>query len=143
MQNTNTSGDYQANFDGKADIGAYTYSVNFDNNTQSFYIGDVTPSGSIIPGKGAVLNNAAVSSISFLNVNYLSNYINTQNIFQRMGELRTEDKNSGDVWVRTYLGKLGSFDDNTKIDSVGYWGIQIGADKLSYLSNGRLYAGLH
>ncbi|MDR1285754.1 MAG: autotransporter outer membrane beta-barrel domain-containing protein [Campylobacteraceae bacterium] len=142
VQHLNPAGDYQANFGGHADIGAYTYNLNFDNATKSYYIGDVTPSGSIVPGSGAVLNNAAVSSIGFLTVNYLSNYINTQNILQRMGELRSNDKDNGDVWARTYFGKLGSFDDNTRIDSVGYYGIQIGADKLSYVKNGKLYAGV-
>jgi outer membrane autotransporter protein len=141
IQNLNASGDYKAVFTGYADIGAYTYNLNFDNNTQSFYVGNITPSGSTVPGNGAVLNNAAISSMGFLSVNYLSNYINTQNILQRMGELRNEDKSNGDVWTKTYIGKLSSFDDNTKIDSVGYYGIQIGADKLSYLNNGKLYTG--
>ncbi|MDR1007369.1 MAG: autotransporter outer membrane beta-barrel domain-containing protein [Campylobacteraceae bacterium] len=142
VQHLNPAGDYQANFGGHADIGAYTYNLNFDNTTQSYYFGDVTPSGSIVPGGGAVLSNAAVSSIGFLTVNYLSNYINTQNILQRMGELRSSDKDNGDVWARTYFGKLGSFDGNTRIDSVGYYGIQIGADKLSYVKEGKLYTGL-
>ncbi|MDR1460137.1 MAG: autotransporter outer membrane beta-barrel domain-containing protein [Campylobacteraceae bacterium] len=148
VQYLNATGDYQANFIGHADVGAYTYALTFDNTTQSYYVGDVTPSGMISPpGSGAVLSNTAVSSIGFLTINYLSNYINTQSILQRMGELRdkTEDKaNSveGDMWARTYFGKLGSFDDTTRINNVEYYGIQIGADKLSYVSNGKLYTGL-
>jgi outer membrane autotransporter protein len=143
----NPESNYQANFTGHADIGAYTYALLFDNNTQSYYIGDVTPSGAIAPEGSITLNNAAVaSSMGFLTINYLSNYINTQNVLQRMGELRDKKESDndikGDVWIRTYTGKLGSFDDNTRIDSIGYYGIQIGADKLSYLNNAKLYTGL-
>ncbi|MDR3177365.1 MAG: autotransporter outer membrane beta-barrel domain-containing protein, partial [Campylobacteraceae bacterium] len=142
IRHMNPMGDYKASFTGAVDIGAYKYKLTFDNNTKQHYVGSVTPSGIAAPPGSVSLNNAAVSSIGFLTINYLSNYINTQNILQRMGELRNNNKDRGDVWTRAYLGKLSSFNDDTRIDSIGYYGLQIGADKLSYINNAKLYAGL-
>jgi outer membrane autotransporter protein len=148
IENSNSFGNYQANFSGQVELGASIYTLTWDNQSNIYFIGDITPngdnnSGGVNPSLPPLpQTNAANSSVGFTMINYAINYINTQNILQRMGELRSEDKSSSDVWVRTYIGKLGSFDDNTKIDSVGYYGIQIGADKLSYLNNGKLYTGL-
>ncbi|MDR0762628.1 MAG: autotransporter outer membrane beta-barrel domain-containing protein, partial [Campylobacteraceae bacterium] len=158
VENSNPSGDYQANFSGQIELGAFIYSLTWDNQSSTYYVGDISPSGNNNSNNAnsstggvnpppAPQTSSANSSVGFAMINYAINYINTQNILKRMGELRERNSHEqsnvmGDMWVRTYIGKLGSFDDSSKIDGVGYYGVQIGTDKLSYLSNGRLYTGL-
>ncbi|MDR2789407.1 MAG: autotransporter outer membrane beta-barrel domain-containing protein [Campylobacteraceae bacterium] len=145
VENINPTGDYQANFTGQAELGSYIYSLTWDNNTNIYYIGDTSPdggnnSGGVTPTPPRT--SSANSSIGFAAINYIANHINTQNILKRMGELRDNSKNAGNMWARTYIGKAGSFDHDMQIDTLGYYGLQIGVDKMTDLKEGRVYTGL-
>ncbi|KES12582.1 hypothetical protein SASC598O02_000100, partial [Snodgrassella alvi SCGC AB-598-O02] len=48
------------------------------------------------------LTNTAKNAANILNSNYLMNYVETQTLLQRMGQLRTDDTASGKVWGRIY-----------------------------------------
>ncbi|KES14317.1 Autotransporter beta-domain protein, partial [Gilliamella apicola SCGC AB-598-I20] len=80
------------------------------------------------------LTNTAKNAANILNSNYLMNYVETQTLLQRMGQLRTDDTASGKVWGRIYTGKLSSFNDK-RLSGFGmnYYGLQLGLDrKLNY-----------
>jgi outer membrane autotransporter protein len=149
IENINPSGDYHANFSGQVELGSYIYSLTWDNNTNIYYIGDITPSGGnnsggvTPPSIPTPQTSSANTSAGFAMINYAINRINTQNILKRMGELRDGGKDgNGDMWARTYIGKLSSFDDKMQIDGTGYYGLQIGLDKAALINNARLYTGL-
>ena len=80
------------------------------------------------------LTNTAKNAANILNSNYLMNYVETQTLLQRMGQIRTDDTESGKVWGRIYTGKLSSFNDK-RLSSfdMDYYGLQLGLDrKLNY-----------
>ncbi|MDR2080980.1 MAG: autotransporter outer membrane beta-barrel domain-containing protein, partial [Campylobacteraceae bacterium] len=138
----NQSGTHNANFSGEAYIGAYTYYVVHVNNTQY-----LAADASVIGGNGSggggvpVLNSAALSSVSFANINYISNYANTQTLLQRLGELGLNRDTLDDIWVRAYAGKLDSFDAKFEVQDADYYGLQAGFDRVYDMNNGRLFAG--
>lgn len=82
------------------------------------------------------------ASVSFLNNNYLLNYVDTQTLLQRLGELRTT-KNEGNFWIRSFAGKLSSFSGQQLSGfDMNYRGVQLGIDKRFGMKNGQLYTGL-
>ena len=80
------------------------------------------------------LTNTAKNAANILNSNYLMNYVETQTLLQRMGQIRTDDTESGKVWGRIYTGKLSSFNDKRLSGfDMDYYGLQLGLDrKLDY-----------
>ncbi|WP_434778109.1 autotransporter outer membrane beta-barrel domain-containing protein [Neisseria sp. Ec49-e6-T10] len=82
------------------------------------------------------------TTYSLMNTNYLLNYIDTQTLLQRMGELRQSQPNGIDVWIRSTTGKLDSFEGNI-FDGydMDYIGLQGGADKQISIGSGKLYLG--
>lgn len=94
-------------------------------------------------GGGAGLTTTAQAAGNFLNISYLMTYINTQNLMQRMGDLRNTDNNKEvDIWIRGFAGKLDSFSSKMGDFNMNYRGTQMGADRLFNFSSGSLRAGL-
>lgn len=89
-------------------------------------------------------SSSADAAISFLNTNYLLSYIDLQTLFQRMGELRSNQGQEGNFWIRSYAGKLNSFSTNHGLRGfhMNYSGLQLGIDKLITGNNGDTYVGL-
>ncbi|MDQ1211135.1 autotransporter outer membrane beta-barrel domain-containing protein [Pantoea anthophila] len=66
---------------------------------------------------------------NFLHVSYLMNYIETQTLFQRLGDIR-QGSATGNVWLRGFGGKLNTFSGGRLSDfEMGYSGYQFGVDK--------------
>ncbi|MDR1007353.1 MAG: autotransporter outer membrane beta-barrel domain-containing protein [Campylobacteraceae bacterium] len=138
----NQSGAYNAVFTGEVYIGAYTYRINDINNTQYLTTGTSNNSGGGGSSGGPSINPIAASSISFSNINYVSNYANTQTLLQRMGELDIDRDTLDDVWVRTYAGELNSFDEKFNIQDTSYYGLQAGFDRIYSIGNAKGFIGL-
>lgn len=86
--------------------------------------------------------STAEASINFLNAAYLMNYIDTQTLFQRMGDLKATDGQEGNFWMRGFAGKLNSFNSHQLHGfDMNYNGYQLGIDKLLPMSHGNLYLG--
>lgn len=86
--------------------------------------------------------STAEASINFLNAAYLLNYIDTQTLFQRMGDLKATNGQEGNFWIRGFAGKLNSFNSNQLHGfDMHYNGYQLGADKLITMNGGNLYVG--
>lgn len=113
------------------EVGGYEYDIQKTTNTKDWELYST--------GKKS---SAAQAGISFLNSGYLLNYIGTQTLFQRMGELKTTNGQEGNFWIRGFAGKLNSFNSN-KLHGFGmdYNGYQLGIDKLLPTNNGNLYIG--
>lgn len=93
-------------------------------------------------GSAGTLTSTAQAAGNFLNISYLMSYVNTQNLMQRMGDLRDSNNTKDvDVWMRGFAGKLNSFTGNLGGFDMNYRGTQIGADKLFNLSSGTLRTG--
>ncbi|MDR2100607.1 MAG: autotransporter outer membrane beta-barrel domain-containing protein, partial [Campylobacteraceae bacterium] len=145
-----SNGNYNASFNGQVELGALVYTLTYDNQSEIYYIGDAAFGGSNNSGGGngttptPQQSSSANTSVGFAMVNYAINNINTQTILQRMGELRQSNEQRdimGDMWIRTYAGKLGSFDDNKRLDGVKYYGLQMGIDKMTNINNAKVYTG--
>ena len=109
---TNTA-EFKTNHD--VELGGYQYSLNKDGKD---YVLTAKP-----------ITSSAMASAGFLNANYLMNYVETQTLLKRLGDMRTSGK-FGDVWLRGFTGKLDSFSGGklSKFD-MSYHGFQFGADK--------------
>ena len=89
------------------------------------------------------LTNTAKNAANILNSNYLMNYVETQTLLQRMGQLRTDDTASGKVWGRIYTGKLSSFNDKRLSGfDMDYYGLQLGLDRKLNSDKVNFYYGL-
>ena len=109
---TNTA-EFKTNHD--VELGGYQYSLDKDGKD---YVLTAKP-----------ITSSAMASAGFLNANYLMNYVETQTLLKRLGDMRTSGK-FGDVWLRGFTGKLDSFSGGklSKFD-MSYHGFQFGADK--------------
>ena len=109
---TNTA-EFKTNHD--VELGGYQYSLNKDGKD---YVLTAKP-----------ITSSAMASAGFLNANYLMNYVETQTLLKRLGDMRTSGE-LGDVWLRGFTGKLDSFSGGklSKFD-MSYHGFQFGADK--------------
>ena len=109
---TNTA-EFITNHD--VELGGYQYSLDKDGKDY------------VLTGKP--ITSSAMASAGFLNANYLMNYVETQTLLKRLGDMRTSGK-FGDVWLRGFTGKLDSFSGGklSKFD-MSYHGFQFGADK--------------
>lgn len=107
------------------DIGAYQYElVRGDSLTRA------TSTNWWLKSKARSISDPANSSTNILNINYLLSNVENQTLLQRMGEIRRNDNNRGDFWVRGYVGKLSSFEDDAlRGFDMDYDGVQMGADK--------------
>ncbi|MDR1461252.1 MAG: autotransporter outer membrane beta-barrel domain-containing protein [Campylobacteraceae bacterium] len=135
-QQNGTLSNYNANFtlnSGSVDIGQYIYTLNASNNTndKNFYLAT--------DGK---LNNVALSSIGFLNINYFTNYLAMQTLLQRMGELRNKQDIQNDIWIKINAGKADSFDKALNIADVNYYGITAGVDNVYGVDSGSILIGM-
>ncbi|MBI0068700.1 MULTISPECIES: autotransporter outer membrane beta-barrel domain-containing protein [unclassified Snodgrassella] len=89
------------------------------------------------------LSDTAQEAANILNTNYLMNYVETQTLLQRMGQIRTDDTASGKVWGRIYTGKLSSFNDNRLSGfDMDYYGLQLGLDRKLNYDKVNLYYGV-
>ncbi|PXZ04630.1 autotransporter outer membrane beta-barrel domain-containing protein [Gilliamella apicola] len=109
---TNTA-EFKTNHD--VELGGYQYSLDKDGKD---YVLTAKP-----------ITSSAMASAGFLNANYLMNYVETQTLLKRLGDMRTSGE-FGDVWLRGFTGKLDSFSGGklSKFD-MSYHGFQFGADK--------------
>ena len=114
-----------------SDNGESTAGSGSDNNNNGSTGGSGTKPK---PDSKPNLTNTAKNAANILNSNYLMNYVETQTLLQRMGQLRTDDTASGKVWGRIYTGKLSSFNDKRLSGfDMDYYGLQLGLDrKLNY-----------
>lgn len=104
------------------DIGAYQYELVRGNLTRA-----VSTNWWL---KSRAISDPANSSSNILNINYLLSNVENQTLLQRMGEIRRNDNNSGNFWVRGYAGKLNSFEDSAlRGFDMDYDGVQMGVDK--------------
>jgi outer membrane autotransporter protein len=111
------------------DIGAYQYElVRGDSLTR------MTTNNWWLKSRASRISDPANNSTNILNINYLLSNVENQTLLQRMGEIRRNDSNHGDFWIRSYVGKLSSFEDSAlRGFDMSYDGVQMGADK--YLGN--------
>lgn len=113
-----------AAFTGATDIGGYTYNViqgdtAFGERTSDWYL-----------ASNGTKSNPGDNSINIANTNYLLNYIETQTLLQRMGELRATTNETGDAWGRIYSGSVDSFENqHLGGKKFSYTGFQLGVDK--------------
>lgn len=130
--------------------------VQTSDGTADFSLAHVVEAGGFEYGLRRVANNSknwelyglaqktstAEAGINFFNTSYLFNYIGTQTLFQRMGDLKATNGQEGDFWIRGFAGKLNSFNSN-KVHgfTMNYNGYQLGIDKLLPMANGNLYVG--
>lgn len=117
----------------QVEAGGYRYGLRRDaanaNNWQLYATGKLTTTAQAAAG-------------DFLNAAYLLNYIGTQTLLQRMGELRNSQEQNGGFWIRGFAGKLNSFSGNKLAGyAMDYNGYQLGVDKLITLARGNLYIG--
>lgn len=90
------------------------------------------------------MSSTTQSTLNHLNIGYLLNYIDTQTLLQRMGDLRENNKQQpGGFWMRAYTGRTNSFS-GQGLDgfNMSYSGTQLGIDKQIELTSGTLYTGL-
>lgn len=81
------------------------------------------------PTPAPPITTTADAGGNFLHVSYLMNYVETQTLFQRLGDIR-QDNAKGNVWLRGFGGKLNTFSGGRLSDfEMGYSGYQFGADK--------------
>lgn len=81
------------------------------------------------PAPTPPITTTADAGGNFLHISYLMNYVETQTLFQRLGDIR-QDNAKGNVWLRGFGGKLNTFSGGrlSKFE-MGYSGYQFGADK--------------
>jgi outer membrane autotransporter protein len=118
IKQDNPNGNYEANFIGAVDVGANRYSLAKSDTNNSFYL------------KSSSCTSYACASLSFPNINYMINYITTETLHQRMGELNTKRAEKDDVWIKTYFGELNSFENYFEIDKINYYGFALGSDRV-------------
>ncbi|UQY44341.1 autotransporter outer membrane beta-barrel domain-containing protein [Mixta hanseatica] len=75
------------------------------------------------------ITSTADAGANFLNINYLINYVETQTLMQRFGDLR-QKKSGGNGWIRGIGGRFDDFGSN-KLNGfrLSYSGMQFGVDK--------------
>lgn len=127
--------------------GAYLYTLGrstdaevlSDSNKNNWYLYPVKNNnqGKLTPG--------AESSLSFNNIIYQLNLLNTETLVQRLGEIHFDkyDLKDHNAWVRHVNGKYTSFANDT-IGSFNthYWGIKAGFDWLNLRNNWINYNGI-
>jgi autotransporter family porin len=118
-EQNNPYGEYHANFTGQIDIGAFTYALWQSNSSsdKNVYL------------KSSACATPACASLAFPNINYAVNYINTDTISQRMGNIDFDRSDKDDFWISTYTGKLGYSEYDFMIDDIEYYGVNIGVDR--------------
>ncbi|MDR1007180.1 MAG: autotransporter outer membrane beta-barrel domain-containing protein [Campylobacteraceae bacterium] len=118
-EQNNPNGEYHANFTGQIDIGAFTYTIWQPNSSENnnVYL------------KASSCSNPACASLAFPNINYAINYINTDTVLQRTGEIDFDRNNKDDFWIKTYTGNLGYSKDYFMIDDIKYYGMNMGIDR--------------
>ena len=127
----NTSGAIQLSLAHLVNAGIYEYgmkNVNDGTNTNYLlYYNGYSPVARTVP-------NASRSA-------YLLNYVETNNLIQRMGDLR-DNGDRGNVWARAFGG---TFDADGAGDFDGfsqdYFGLQVGMDKKLKAGKGDFYLG--
>ncbi|MFD1261399.1 autotransporter outer membrane beta-barrel domain-containing protein [Entomomonas asaccharolytica] len=123
--------------------GGYEFGLRQEGNNWVLCADANCARGPVPPGGIGSLTTTAQAAANFMNTSYLVSYINTQNLMQRMGDLRnTEQTKDVDIWMRGFAGKLNSFDGNLGGFDMNYRGTQIGADKIINLSAGALRVGV-
>lgn len=136
VQTNNGGNSNQFGLINQVEQGGYLFNLRQNGNNWELY-SDGTR------GSGGNQSSTALAAGNFLNTSYLMNYINTQNLMQRMGDLRdTENTKDVDVWMRGFAGKLNSFSGNLGGFDMNYRGTQFGVDKLINLSAGALRVGV-
>lgn len=142
----------------KVELGAYEYGLRKVDGSQDleFYAlvdqnngndiddGDNDVNNGDNGGNGVITTTAEAAS-SFLNIGYLTNYIDNQTLLQRLGDLRNGQiagiNNSG-LWLRGFGGKLNSFSGQALSGfDMTYVGTQLGVDKQIEVTNGNLLVG--
>jgi outer membrane autotransporter protein len=150
VDQSNPLGNYTASYTGKIDLGGYEYNLTKSAADDNWYVNlhnNTTTSGGSGgggSGSGGTLppcSSAHCAVKSFLGINYLTNYMDSQTLLQRVGELRDGRHDREDVWARTYFGQLDSFKDDTRINKVTYYGVQGGADRANEYEYATTYLG--
>ncbi|MBP6563533.1 MAG: autotransporter outer membrane beta-barrel domain-containing protein, partial [Neisseriaceae bacterium] len=96
---------------------------------------------------GGELTESAQGGGGFLNASYLLNYVDTQSLMQRMGDLRQDGQRrgqEGDVWVKGYTGQLSGFSGSAlRGMDMDYDGVQLGFDRtgFDFAGEGNVYLG--
>ncbi|MDR1461240.1 MAG: autotransporter outer membrane beta-barrel domain-containing protein [Campylobacteraceae bacterium] len=141
VEQNSPGGVYNATFTGEAYIGAYVYNLydSYGNQYLATSAFNGTNGTQINP---PVINPIAQASVSFANINYISNYANTQTLLQRIGELDANRDTLDDIWVRTYAGELDSFDKKFDVKDAGYYGLQVGFDRIYDIGDAKGFVGL-
>jgi autotransporter family porin len=129
VKQDNPNGDYKANFTGMVDIGANKYSLVKSDTNNSFYL------------KSSSCTSYACASLSFPNINYMINHITMETLHQRMGEPNTKRAEKDDIWIKTYLGELNSFENYFEIDKINYYGLTFGVDRMYETDENTIFFG--
>lgn len=92
------------------------------------------------------VTSTAQAATSFLNIAYLTTYIENQTLLQRLGDLRNSEAagvKSDGFWMKGFGGKLSAFSSSTmKGFDMTYTGTQLGIDKNIDIQDGRLLVGV-
>lgn len=104
----------------------------------------VSPIGPILPPSsgGTAITSTANAAASNIMTTYLVNFIETQNLLKRMGELKEGNDNSVGLWGRVYAGNIDSFSGGLLSGfKMNYHAIQLGADYRLPLDKAQIYFG--
>lgn len=117
------------------EAGAYEYSLRQSANN----------AGWELYSKGGKTTTAEATT-SFLNISYLTSYIENQTLLQRLGDLRNSEvagvKSDG-LWMKGFGGKLSAFSGSSMSGfDMAYTGTQLGIDKNIDIQSGRLLVGI-
>lgn len=138
------TGTNNANFtlNNKIELGAYEYGLREVTGSPNDF--ELYASGASTGGGGTLTTTAQAAS-SFLNIGYLTNYIESQTLLQRLGDLRNNKaagvKGDG-FWIKSFGGKLSAFS-GSSLDGfdMSYTGTQLGIDKRLDVTGGDLFVG--
>lgn len=125
----------------KVELGAYEYGLRPVSGSPTDF--ELYSSG---PASGGKTTSTANAAGSFLNIGYLTSYIDNQTLLQRLGDLRNSEAagaKSGGLWIREFGGKLTSFS-GSKLSGfdMSYTGTQLGIDKKIDVTSGNLLIGV-
>lgn len=122
------------------ELGGYAYKFTRNKDNLEEWIlsmdHDLNP-----PKPPKVITSSGNAAASSMMSTYLVNFIETQSLLKRMGELTNSTSSSG-IWGRMYAGDLNTFSgDLLSGFKMKYQAIQIGADYSASLDNSRIYFG--
>lgn len=118
------------------ELGGYQYKLRQDPNQMGNW--ELYGTRSTDPNP----SNPADAGVNLFSGAYLLNYAEMNTLMQRMGDLRQEGHEKGNIWARNFGGEMKTKGDHfLRGYEIDYWGLQVGADKKIPIKKGSLYVG--